>query len=43
MSGYPGAQLTAGAQAAGITRVLSKPLFSRDIAESLVRELCPRP
>ena len=39
MSGYPGAQLTASAQAAGVTGVLNKPLFTRDIAESLVRAL----
>ena len=43
MSGHPGAELTAGAQAAGVTGILRKPLLSRDIAESLVRVLGPRP
>ena len=39
MSGHPGAQLTAGAQAAGIAGILHKPLLSRDLAESLGRVL----
>jgi hypothetical protein len=42
MSGHPGAELAADAQAAGVTGILHEPLLSRDIAESLVHVLSAR-
>ncbi len=42
MSGHRGAHLVAGAQAAGVTRILYKPLLSRDIAESIAGALGAR-
>jgi PAS domain S-box-containing protein len=42
MSGYSGPQLAERAHAAGVCDILSKPLVSRDIAESLARALPAR-
>ena len=42
MSGYRGANLSAAAQAAGVTGILHKPLMSRDLAEAIASALSIR-